>query len=157
MRFLKSYFSLLVLIGASCFFLYDIINDLNKGIDSALHLLLEGSVFVATAVALYIEIRRVIGLHSMVVIERGKVSRLTGELFEIINNEFNKWNLTDTEKEIAILLIKGLSMREIGDLRQVKEKTIRQQATQIYAKAGYSNRHELASHFIEDLINTFPK
>jgi len=144
-------------VGASCFFLYDIINDLNKGMDSALHLLLEGCVFVATSIALYIEIRRVIGLHKRIIIEEGKVSRLTGELFAIINSEFDKWNLTDTEKEIAILLIKGLSMREIGELRQVKEKTIRQQATQIYAKAGYSNRQELASHFIEDLINTAPR
>jgi len=151
---LKTYFPLLVLVGAFCFFVYDIVIDLNKGTDTALHLLLEGCIFIATSLALFLEIHRVIGLRREVIIEQGKVSRLTGELFNIINNEFDKWKLTDSEKEVAILLIKGLSMREIGELRQVKEKTIRQQATQIYAKAGYSNRHELATHFIEDLINT---
>ena len=41
---------------------------------------------------------------------------------------------------------------EISEMRQVKEKTVRQQATQIYAKSGYAGRHELAAHFIEDLM-----
>ena len=45
-----------------------------------------------------------------------------------------------------------MSMKEISDLRHVKEKTVRQQATQVYAKSGYTGRHELAAHFIEDLM-----
>lgn len=38
-------------------------------------------------------------------------------------------------------------------LRDVKEKTVRQQATSSYAKSGYPGRHELAAHVIEDLMN----
>ena len=41
----------------------------------------------------------------------------------------------------------------IAALREVKEKTVRQQATSIYAKAGYAGRHELVAHFIEDLMS----
>jgi len=44
-------------------------------------------------------------------------------------------------------------MREISVVRQVKEKTIRQQTGGIYAKSGYAGRHELAAYFIEDLMN----
>jgi DNA-binding NarL/FixJ family response regulator len=43
-------------------------------------------------------------------------------------------------------------VREIADARSVKEKTVRQQATHIYAKSGYAGRHELVAHFIEDLM-----
>ena len=43
-------------------------------------------------------------------------------------------------------------MKEIAEARSVKEKTIRHQATSVYAKSGYSGRHELAAHFIEDLM-----
>ena len=156
-KFLRSFYPLLVLVAASAFFLYDILTDLAKGTDSSLHLLLESSIFAVTSLALLLEIRRVVGLRREIVSERGKVSRLSGELFRIMDNEFDKWRLTESEKEIAIFLIKGLSMTEIGRLRNVKEKTIRQQATQIYRKAGYSNRYELASCFIEDLMNTAPK
>ena len=54
------------------------------------------------------------------------------------------------------MLIKGLSMKEISFAREVKEKTIRQQATSVYAKSGYAGRHELAAHFIEDLMSHDP-
>ena len=60
--------------------------------------------------------------------------------------------ITPTEKKIALLLIKGLSMQEIVDIRHVKEKSVRQQSTWIYARAAVANRHELSACFIEDLL-----
>lgn len=150
------YIPVVVLIIASLFFIYDIAADLLNGSDSYFHILVEFAVFTGTSIALYLEIRRVMQLHSTVVVEKDKVARLSGDLFNAINRSFEQWNLTATEKEIALLLIRGLSMQEIGVLRGVKEKTIRQQATQIYAKSGYSNRHEFSSHFIEDLISNIP-
>ena len=141
---------------ATLFFAYDIIIDLYRGNDSYTHIIIECIVFAGTSIALYMEIRRVIQLLNAVTLERDKVARLSGELFDVINKDFDQWGLTITEKEIALLLIRGLSMQDIGGLRGVKEKTIRQQATQIYSKSGYANRQELASHFIEDLIRTIP-
>jgi DNA-binding NarL/FixJ family response regulator len=44
-------------------------------------------------------------------------------------------------------------MREISEAREVKEKTIRQQATSVYAKSGCAGRHELVARFIEDLMS----
>jgi len=44
-------------------------------------------------------------------------------------------------------------MKEIAEARNVKEKTVRGQATSIYAKSGYAGRNELAAHFIEDLMS----
>lgn len=52
-----------------------------------------------------------------------------------------------------MLLIKGLSMKEIASLRNVKEKTVRLQASTVYAKSGYAGRHELSAHFIENLMS----
>ena len=57
---------------------------------------------------------------------------------------------------MALLLIKGLSMKEVSSAREVKEKTVRQKATSVYAKSGYAGRHELAAHFIEDLMSNDP-
>ena len=151
------YIPTMMLISASLFFIYDIAVDLHHGTDSHIHVFIECAVFIGTSIALYMEIRRVTQLRNTVFIEQGKVARLSGELFNEINKEFDKWDLTLTEKEIAMLLIKGLSMQEIGNLRGVKEKTIRQQATQIYVKSKCANRQEFASHFIEDLIRTIPE
>lgn len=156
MRNLAAVFPIPVLLGASGFFLYDITVDLAAGTDSSWHLLIEGGVFIATIIVLYMEISRVIRLRRAVHTEQVKVYRLSGKLFDIIHQQFDEWKLRESEKEIAIMLIKGYSMREISELRGVREKTIRQQATGIYSKSGFANRYELAAHFIQDLINASP-
>lgn len=143
-----------VLLLASLFFAYDIAADLARGEEHPLHVCVEGLIFLVTVAALWFEWDRVRRLHAQVGLERERVARLSGELFEIMQATFTRWQLTDSEREVALLLIKGLSMQEIADLRKVKEKTVRRQAMSIYAKSGYAGRHELASHFIEDLLDT---
>ncbi len=149
---IQNYLSVGVLIAAILFFAYDIISDLSIGSDSYSHIIVELIVCLAITVVLFQELKRVARLNNMVQTEKEKTARLSGELFNVINKQFSDWALSPTEHDVALLLIKGLSMKEIAEVRQVKEKTIRQQATQIYAKSGYAGRHELAAHFIEDLI-----
>lgn len=69
-----------------------------------------------------------------------------------MRRQFSEWGLSPSEREVAVLLIKGLSMKEISQARAVKEKTIRQQATNVYAKSDCAGRHELVARFIEDLM-----
>jgi DNA-binding CsgD family transcriptional regulator len=138
---------------ASIFFLYDIISDVINGDDHVAHVIIESIIFLATSVILAHEVWQVMKLRKVVRVEQGKVARLSGELGQVILKDFDEWKLTDTEKEVAILLIKGLSMIEIGEIRGVKEKTVRQQATRIYTKSKCANRYELAAKFIEDILN----
>jgi len=69
-----------------------------------------------------------------------------------IDSQFEKWNLTPAEKEVALFLLKGFSHRDVARLRQVSEATARQQARSIYRKAGIAGRHDLAGFFLEDLV-----
>jgi len=73
-------------------------------------------------------------------------------LGETINQQFNLWQLTKAEKDIALFLLKGLSLREISQLRKVSERTVRQQAITVYNKAGLQGRAELSAFFLEDLL-----
>ncbi len=91
--------------------------------------------------------------NSIISVSQNENARLKENMAEVIRKEFDRWKLTKTEKEIALLLIKGFSMQEIGEIRDVKEKSVRQQATGIYTKARVSNRYELTSYFIEDLLD----
>jgi DNA-binding NarL/FixJ family response regulator len=74
-------------------------------------------------------------------------------MIQVMHSQFNKWGLSTSEAEVALLLIKGLSMKEIAEVRQVKEKTVRTQSASIYAKSAQAGRHELAAFFIEDLMS----
>ncbi|MBT4790838.1 MAG: helix-turn-helix transcriptional regulator [Halobacteriovoraceae bacterium] len=69
-----------------------------------------------------------------------------------IDNQLELWRFSKSEKEIAILLVKGLSTKEISAIRKTKEKTVRTQTTSIYRKASVSGRHELSAFFLEDLF-----
>ncbi len=69
-----------------------------------------------------------------------------------IEREFEAWNLTAAEREIALLLLKGLRLKEIAAARGTSERTVRQQAQAIYKKAGLDGRSDLAAFFIEDFM-----
>lgn len=69
-----------------------------------------------------------------------------------IGLQFDRWSLTDAERQIALLLLKGLSHREVAGVRSTSERTVRQQAQEVYRKAGLSGRSELSAFFLEDLL-----
>lgn len=73
-------------------------------------------------------------------------------LSEAVDAQFRDWELSPSEREVGVLLIKGLSIKEIAALRETHEKTVRQQASAIYRKAGVSGRHAFSAWFIEDLL-----
>jgi len=66
--------------------------------------------------------------------------------------QFNLWKLTAGEQEIALLILKGLSFKEVAEIRNRQEKTVRQQASSIYRKSGVNGRHEFSAWFFEDML-----
>jgi DNA-binding NarL/FixJ family response regulator len=149
----RRYLPSLVLAAAVAFFAYDILSDLLEDSESRLHVVVELLVFAAISAVLFVELGEVRRLHTAISEERSKTARLAGELLAVMREQFSRWELSPSESEVALLLVRGLSMKEIAALRQVKEKTVRQQATSVYAKSGYAGRHELAAHFIDDLMS----
>lgn len=73
-------------------------------------------------------------------------------LGEAIETQFSRWSLTEAEREVALLLLKGLSQKEVATVRAVSERTVREQARSIYAKAGLTGRAALSAFFLEDLL-----
>ncbi|MEM1400375.1 MAG: helix-turn-helix transcriptional regulator [Pseudomonadota bacterium] len=77
-------------------------------------------------------------------------------LSKAIGDQFSDWRLSESEAEIAGLLLKGLSHKEIADIRESGEATVRQQARSIYRKSGLAGRAELSAFFLEDLLAPKP-
>lgn len=73
-------------------------------------------------------------------------------LGEAIDRQFQRWGLSPAEREVALLLVKGLSHKEAAEVRATSERTVRQQALAVYRKAGLAGRAELAAFFLEDLL-----
>ncbi|WP_290738994.1 hypothetical protein [Amaricoccus sp.] len=84
---------------------------------------------------------------------RAQSRRFLGGLGRAIESQFGAWGLTPAEADIAGLLLKGATLREIAVLRRTSEATIRQQAQGVYRKSGLASRAELSAYFLEDLFS----
>jgi len=69
-----------------------------------------------------------------------------------IDRQCDRWALSPAEREVALLLLKGLAMKEIAEARGTSERTARQQANAVYRKSALSGRAELSAFFLEDLL-----
>ncbi len=82
---------------------------------------------------------------------RAEAKSLLQGLGASIGQQFDRWQLSPVEKDVALFLLKGLSHKEVAQIRGVSVATARQQAHMIYQKAGIAGRHDLAAFFLEDL------
>jgi DNA-binding CsgD family transcriptional regulator len=68
-----------------------------------------------------------------------------------IDAQLHAWRLTPTEREVALLLLKGYGHKQIAAATDRSERTVRQHAGAVYDKAGLAGRAELAAFFLQDL------
>jgi len=83
---------------------------------------------------------------------RARALTLRRGLGEAIDDQLDRWSLTPAEKEVAFLLLKGYSHKEIASLSDRSERTVRQHGMAVYRKSGLSGRTELSAFFLEDLL-----
>lgn len=77
-------------------------------------------------------------------------------LGQAINDQFDVWDLTPSEREVALLLLKGYGHKQVAALTNRSERTVRQHAVSVYSKSGQSGRAELAAFFLEGLMLPTP-
>lgn len=83
---------------------------------------------------------------------RAEAQRLLAGLGAAIEAQFERWGLTPAEKEVALLLLKGLGHKDAANVLGRSERTVRQHAIAVYRKSGLAGRAELAAFFLEDLL-----
>ena len=162
----------IILLGTSLFALVDIVLDLQEGVTMN-HLIHEGALWAFSMAGAFYQFKIIKWqTQEMVVFQskinelgatnnelkieqlnfQKKISHLSSEFLISMDEQFNTWLFSRAEKEIALLLIKGLAMKEIADIRGSSESTVRQQASQIYKKSKLTGRMELSAFFLDDLL-----
>jgi DNA-binding CsgD family transcriptional regulator len=69
-----------------------------------------------------------------------------------IDRQLGEWQLTRTERETALAILKGLSHKTIAKWSGRSERTVRQHAVAVYRKSGLDGRAELSAFFLEGLL-----
>ncbi len=146
----------LILVQALCamFFIGDLIFDLSQGdhLDD-LHMILEAVAAVALTAGVIYLMRELRDLtNRMAAMELG-IRAARGEMANLIDAFFDQWRLTPSEREIALMVLKGIDNESIAQMRGTASSTVRAQCTRIYAKAGVDGRAQLLSIFMEELLH----
>ena len=143
----------------------DLAGDLRQGV-AAWHVLMEAAVVVAACVGAFFLLRGAWRLRRRLATQSRDFSAFREQaeawragsrkyldgLSHSIDQQLDAWQLTPAEKDVAFLLLKGLSLKDIARARGTSEKTVRVQCGAIYAKSGISGRPELSAYFLEDLL-----
>jgi len=143
----------------------DLVTDLRQGV-VAWHVIAEGSTALIALGGIGYLLQQGLQLRRALKKERRLTANLQQEaarwrqqskrylagLSAMIDTQLTHWGLSPAEREVAFLLLKGLSLKEISMLRGTVEKTAKAQSIAIYAKAGLNGRSELSAFFLEDLL-----
>ena len=145
-----------VVIGALA--AWDVVFDYRAGASLA-HVGLEALVMVASVFGIALLWRQLGRTRSDLEVAcveadqwRKESQKLMQDLGDAIENQFDRWGLSEAEAEVGLLLLKGLSHKAIANTRNTSERTAREQARALYRKSGLHNRSALSAFFLEDLL-----
>ncbi len=141
---------------STAFFIGDVISDLRAW----------GFGLAAGHIHIYIETLATLSLVAAIVLEVAYLMRLlrrkeylenslrlaNAAIHDVIEAEFEGWNLTPAEQDVATFLVKGMSTSEIAALRGNAEGTIKAHLNAIYRKSGAKNRAEMLSILIDTIM-----
>lgn len=122
----------------------DRLDDLHMGLELLATLALIGGVVV-----LGLELRQL--LHRMARMDTG-LRAARGEVAALMDGFFDAWRLTPSERDVALLILKGFDNESIATLRGTAPGTVRAQTARVYAKAGVDGRAQLFGVFLEELF-----
>jgi len=81
-----------------------------------------------------------------------QIDVVSGNFQDHIQAHFDNWHLSRSESEIAVYAMKGFSNGEIADLRGTTATTVKSQMNAIYRKSNFTNRQQLISFLVEELL-----
>ncbi len=136
------------------FFIFDVIKDLlENGLANAGHMVIEtiASIVLLIGIAfLMSEIREIYA--RMKALDSG-LMLARGELADVLKAMFKDWRLTDSERDVALLMIKGQSNEGIAAIRGTAVGTVRAQSSSVFRKAGVEGRVQLLTLLLDEVLD----
>jgi DNA-binding CsgD family transcriptional regulator len=134
-------------------FLWDVIYDLQEPALATWHIVPEAMASLALIIGIGFEVVYLVHLLQRKTSLERSVEMASAQLQDIIQSHFDSWKLTASERDVAALMIKGLSISEIASVRGSADGTVKAHLSAIYRKSNARNRAEVLSHIMDTLID----
>ena len=135
------------LIGSVVFFVFDVASDIYERIIAS------NAPTGALILAIRILVRQLRWLQARNARQSESLRFLRGEMDSFVQGKFDEWTLTPAERDIAMYMLKGLSIAEIASARSTAEGTVKAQTSNIFRKTGVASRLELMSLFMDEFLD----
>ena len=151
-----------ILMGfAAIFFFQDVVLDIFSHIhnhelytiEQLAHLIFEIAAVLALSIGLIDSLSYTKSLRNQNHSQSQSLYYLREDFDAFMKEKFAHWELSPAERDIALLLLKGLPTDKIASLRNVASGTIKVQSHRVFQKAGVGSRIELMSLFMEEFID----
>jgi len=151
----------LFLIGSVVFFVFDVASNIYERVIASnapsvldlTHLFFEVFSAGALILAIRVLVRQLRWLQERNTKQSESLSFLRGEMDSFVHGKFDEWSLTSAERDIAMYMLKGLSIAEIAAARSTAEGTVKAQTSNIFRKTGVASRMELMSLFMDEFLD----
>lgn len=137
---------------------WDLYVDYGEGV-SPWHLVFESLIFLVALSGMVLMWKQLDRTRTDLVEARVEAEQWKKESSELIQGlgvaierQFERWQLTKAEAEVGVFLLKGLSHKEIAEIRETSERTVREQSRALYRKSSLAGRSSLSAFFLEDLL-----
>lgn len=151
-----------VLFSCMFFFGFDVIADIVEhgrggtryGSGELIHLIFEilavlGLGYAAATLRAYLDLVKSEAANS-----RETIHMLRGNFDEVLRDKFEEWSLTAAERDVTLLIIRGLSVADIATARNTAQGTVKAQSTSVFRKIGVGSKTELMSVIIDEFLDT---
>lgn len=158
----KIFLGLVVLLSCMAFFGFDVVLDIVEhrvkgttyAVGELVHLIFEmlavlGLGYAVTMLRAYLRLLRAEAEHI-----RETINMLRGNFDEVLLTKFDDWGLTTAERDVTLLIIRGLSVADIAAARNTAQGTIKAQSTSIFRKIGVGSKTELMSLIIDEFLTS---
>ena len=146
---------------AFLFFMFDVAFDLKDHvahnlryeIGELVHLLFEIFAVFALGAGIFVTSQYMALLRQSKQNAELSLHHLRKDFGALMQDKFERWSLTPAEKDISVLLLKGLGTSEISEIRSTKLGTVKLQVHKVLQKAGATNRAEFMSLFMDEFLD----
>lgn len=137
-------------------FVADLASEIHLLWTNPAHPILEGLAVVAMVAGMFLGIREIRTLVDQNDAMERRLRSFGSSFHKVLEEAFDNWALTSSERDVALFMVKGMSIAEIAALRRTQVGTVKAQCAAIYRKAGVSGRAQLLSGIVDDLTAGTP-
>jgi len=117
-----------------------------------LHVGFELFASVGVAVAFFEIVRRLRVTVSDLETETDRLRSLRDDFDAFVHRQFEDWDLSRAEQDVALLTVRGLCIAEIAAARNTREGTVKAQLSHIFGKVEVSNRAEFVARVLDEFL-----